>query len=163
MTSGGHNKKPERLHVLAGTDRPSRRKNTPKPNPVAPERPAWLTGEAAAAWERLSPELGRLGLLTHLDAAALAAYCSAWASWRWAQAEIERDGAVIAGHRGVLRKHPAWTIGRQAQGAMMAIGRDFGLTPLARQRLDVATVKEESECSRCGLPDSGPNAMCGCH
>ncbi len=158
MTSGGHNRKPERLHVLAGTSRPSRRKHPPKPNPVAPECPEWLAAAAKEEWARLSPELEKLGLLTHLDRAALATYCQAWARYVDAEALIASGGLIVIGHRGASAKSPALTVARAAAAEVLSLAKELGLTPASRQRLDVAKAETETTCARCSMPLD----ICGC-
>jgi len=158
MTRGGHNRKPARLHVLEGTARPSRRKNPPKPALVIPERPGWLAPEAAAEWDRITPELARLGVVTLVDRAALATYCQAWARYVEAERIIAEEGIVVEGHRGVAAKNPATTVARQAAETMLALSREFGLTPLSRSRLNLPEAATDQDCPRCSMPLD----ICGC-
>jgi phage terminase small subunit len=75
---------PTHLQVLRGN--PSKRPIRPELEPLQtaepPKPPRYLTRLAAAEWRRLAPELHRLGLLTVVDVAPLAAYCQAYARWR---------------------------------------------------------------------------------
>lgn len=138
MPKGGGNRKPTRLHILHGTGRAKRlNKNEPKPRPVAPTCPKWLPKEAKEEWSRLAAELDALGLLTVLDRAAFAAYCVAVARFREASAVLAREGNVVPGHRGVLRKHPMVTVLRQSLDLLRAFAQEFGLTPAARTRIEV--------------------------
>jgi phage terminase small subunit len=50
----------------------------PAPRKMLPEPPAELSGDARKEWDRVAPELYRMGLLTGLDRAALAAYCQVY-------------------------------------------------------------------------------------
>lgn len=146
MPRGGQNKKPTRLHFVEGTGRASRmNKNEPKPTPKAPTRPGWLLPDARREWARLAPELDRLGLLTVADRAAFAAYCQAWARWRQCEERIAADGAVLPGHRGVLRKHPLTSVGARYLEMMRAFGAEFGLSPQARSRLSLPPSSEDDD------------------
>ena len=136
MARGGQNKKPRRLHALQGTGRASRQgKGHPQPTPGRPTCPAWLTSEARKEWKRVAPELRRLGLLTTLDRAALAAYCQAYSRWLQANSVLAREGLVVVGHRKALRKHPLVTVLRAAEATMRAFAVELGLTPLSRERM----------------------------
>jgi len=150
--------------MLQGTGRKARlNRNEPKPPPIAPEMPAWLAPEAKREWERVAPVLERLGLLTALDRAALAIYCQAWARYVDAEAQIAKDGALVPGHRGVMRKHPLLLVLNAAVATLKAFGAEFGMSPASRGRLDVGGADaDEPECPKCGLPNTGVNAICGC-
>ena len=140
---GGRNRKPLRLRVLQGTARPARRRNTPKPRPIAPSWPSWLNGEARREWQRVAPKLTALGLLTELDRTALTAFCVAWAHLREAEAAVQRDGLTVPGYRGAPRKHPALTVINQATQQLRAWALELGLTPSARSRLDLPPPEDD--------------------
>lgn len=70
----GPPRKPTALKILQGN--PGHQKlprNEPKPTADFPTRPGWLEPEAKREWMRVCGELHRLGLLTVVDRAALAA------------------------------------------------------------------------------------------
>jgi P27 family predicted phage terminase small subunit len=87
--------------------------------------------------------LFRLGLLTVLDMAPLAAYCSAAAKLRQAEKAIERmatqdprgHALTVKGSAGSQVKNPLLRIASQAMNDMQRIGAQFGLTPSGRLRL----------------------------
>ena len=139
---GGSNRKSKQLHVLSGSYRADRHdgKGQPKPRPVAPAAPpSWLDKEAKAEWRRVGPELEKLGLLTALDRAAFAIYCTCWSDFRCYSEIVEREGAVIEGHRGVLRKHPLLPALHQAADAVRVWAQEFAMTPLSRSRINLPT------------------------
>ena len=91
-------------------------------------------------------EFAHTGLVTVPDQAALAAYAQAYARWRQAEEQIEREGQLvkepvvtrsgnISGWR--WKKHPAVTIAKDERAAMIATGRLFGLNPSSRTSLHV--------------------------
>jgi P27 family predicted phage terminase small subunit len=116
----------------------------------APDRPAWLLGEAAAEWNRVVPELMQSGTLASADRAALAAYCRAWADVVELTAVVEKEGRVtrepiqtregeVLGER--VRPHPAV---RQLEAASLRMRQyliEFGLSPAARARMGADVAK----------------------
>lgn len=138
-------RKPTALKVLEGTYQPCRApKNEPKPKTEA-VAPKWLSAEARQEWKRLSPELERLGLLTGADRATFSAYCEAWAQFREACKEIQRDGQVIESRNGHKMPHPAVSIRHSAIDKILKLSAGFGLTPADRTRIEAAMVEEESD------------------
>lgn len=148
MGQRGPKPKPAALKILAGN--PGRRPvEAPKPTGRArkgrPPKPPELTGEAAAEWDRIIPELEAAGWLSVVDRAGLAAYCLAWAQMVWADGVLLRDGAVVeepvqtaTGKKiGVrLKAHPAAKIHADASRRVKMFLDSFGLTPAARQRFE---------------------------
>jgi P27 family predicted phage terminase small subunit len=144
--------KPTRLAELQGN--PGKRplnKREPRPTPGAPGMPDWLSREAKAEWRRLVPQLERLGLLTKVDRAGLAAYCQAHAELADATKLLEAEGRVLeepvtarqredgvevvklVGYRKKL--HPAVRLQRDAFARVKQFLGEFGLTPATRARL----------------------------
>lgn len=138
--------KPTVLKVLEGN--PGKRplnQNEPKPKPIAPKCPSWLDKEAKREWKRVAPELERLGLLTVVDGAALAAYCQAYARWKQAEEIIKREGMTVTTESGYVMPHPAVKIAEKAQQLIKAFCAEFGLTPSSRSRMSLPEQKEEDE------------------
>lgn len=86
-----------------------------------PEMPEWLSPTARSIWKEIIPQLMQLGILTRVDAAPLARMC-------WMQATL-RDAA-----EGDLL---TVDMVRSLTSAILAIERDFGMTPAARSRVAV--------------------------
>ncbi len=138
--------KPTVLKILQGN--PGKRplnKNEPKPKPVAPKCPSWLDKEAKREWKRVAPELERLGLLTVVDGAALAAYCQAYARWKQAEEIIKREGMTVTTETGYVMPHPAVKIAEKSMQLIRAFCAEFGLTPSSRGRMSLPEQKEEDE------------------
>ena len=96
----------------------------------------------AATRSGFAPALESLGVIGELDEGALAAYCLSYARWREAEAELEREGLVVTGHRPAPRKHPAAQLARDYSGEMRSWAKQLGLTPASRQSFDMAQVHE---------------------
>lgn len=147
----GRKPKPTALKVLEGNrgKRPLNR-NEPKPSPSAPGCPTWLAPEARAEWRRVVPELDRIGMLSKIDRAALAAYCETWATFVTAQRDLHERGLVLylEAERAQTEteevviyvkavKNPSVLIARDAAAQVRQFATEFGLTPSARSRLEV--------------------------
>src|SRR4029453_5327217 len=96
-----------KLKILQGN--PGKRKlnkQEPQPEAAIPECPEHLSAEAKPEWEAMSQRLYKAGLLTHLDRAALAAYCQAWGRWIEAERMLSKYGSVIKAPPGTLMQSP---------------------------------------------------------
>lgn len=128
--------KPTALKRLAGN--PGKRKlpaREPQPTREVPSCPEHLPPVARAEWARVSEELGRLGLLTGMDRAALGAYCSAYARWHDAQKILAKVGMTIETPNGMIMPSPYISIINKAVEQMVSIAAQFGMTPASRARV----------------------------
>ena len=131
----GRKPKPTKLKLLTGN--PGQRPlNDREPEPVGLAKcPSWLDFEAKKEWARIAPELERLGLLTMVDQAALAAYCQAWAEFKGATADLQAEGRVYYTEDGEPKPHPAVSRQKAAWSAIRGFAAEFGLSPSARTRV----------------------------
>jgi P27 family predicted phage terminase small subunit len=133
------------LKILRGN--PGQRRLRPEPEPAiepaCPEPPSYVTGHAAEEWRNVAPELFRMRMLTRVDTACLAAYCTSYARWRLALELLTREAANDPATRGLTvkvrdgshRRSPLVKIARDAASDMLLYAREFGLTAAARSRL----------------------------
>lgn len=128
-------RKPLALHLLEGTRPKYDAIHIPRPRPVAPRCPAWLSIEAKREWKALAPVLDRSGLLTEADGTAFAAYCAAVGLMRAAVA----DQAATPGD---WRKGVAV---REAMKMVRLLGSDFGLNPVSRTRINLPAPDEKDD------------------
>ena len=142
----GRRPKPTNLKVLEGNPG-KRRLNEDEPQPEAelPTRPGWLAPEAKREWTRVSGELHRLGLLTRVDRAALAAYCQAWARFVEAQRVLDEKGMTFETNNGYVSQRPEVTISNKMWQVIKSYLIEFGLTPASRSRLQVKSEKDEAD------------------
>jgi len=147
----GRKPKPTALHVLNGN--PSKIKDLgkreAKPEPVAPNKPAWLKGNGAKMWKRLSPKLERLGLLTSIDGEAFAAACHSWGVFVECQRYLKKHGMTYeytnkAGEVNTIAR-PEVKIGQKALDQFKGFCTEFGLTPAARTRIEVKAPEVEKD------------------
>lgn len=123
--------KPTKLKIVEGN--PGKRKlNDREPayaaGAVCPE---WLEPEGKAEWERLAPELDRMGMLTVADQHEFAAYCQAFARWRQAQERITESGLELAIAKGYVNA------AQKARQDMQRTAAKFGFTPSDRTGIRV--------------------------
>lgn len=147
MTRKGRPRKPSNLKEFTGTRRKDREQvdNEPKPAIVIPPRPPVLQGDARLEWDRITPLLKKLGLLSKIDRAALCGYCQAWADFVWAVNYLRHRPRVIKAPSGYRQIHPAMTMRRQAAEQMLKFASEFGLTPSARTRVEAALAKPATD------------------
>jgi P27 family predicted phage terminase small subunit len=128
---------PAKMPLPPGTE-PQPRGYTECPGP-----PTRLKDEARDEWNRIAPELFRLGLLTQADIRTLALYCDAYGEWcdaRDALFAMKEDdpqlfGFLVRNANGNLAANPIVKILAHARMQMERFGLEFGLTPASRSRL----------------------------
>jgi P27 family predicted phage terminase small subunit len=146
MGKRGPAPKPTALRLIEGNrgKRPLN-KSEPKPTPVRPTRPEWMLPEAKREWNRVVPELERMGLLTAVDRAALAAYCQAYARAVQAEAVLRKSGISFVTPNGYEQQRPEVAIARAEWQMVRAFASEFGFTPAARTRISVGKREETSD------------------
>lgn len=127
---------PSNVKRMKGTYRKDRAApNEPRPKSAAPNCPAWLSGYAKQEWRWVVKELERLGLMTKIDRAALAAYCEAYAEWRTMEESIDEHGRTQTSDKGFVCLRPEVTIRNAALKRMREFLKEFGMTPSSRTRV----------------------------
>ncbi|MEW8027826.1 MAG: phage terminase small subunit P27 family [Candidatus Thiodiazotropha sp.] len=132
---------PANVHLLNGN--PSKKKaselvDAVRPDVEIPDAPAHLLPEAKIEWYRITPELEKLGLISKLDRAALAAYCQSYARWVQADTKIQSmgvDGLVSVTPNGFLQMSVWLQICNREKESMQKFAAEFGMTPSARSRV----------------------------
>lgn len=153
MTAG---RKPKPTHLKLVTGNPGKRalpKAEAKVAPALPSPPPHLSDEAKVEWGRVSEDLYKVGLLSVVDRAALAAYCHAYA--RWVQAEraiaemAKRDqltgGLMIKTTNGNAIQNPLVGTANKAAADMVRYAAEFGMTPSARSRINAEPPQGEED------------------
>ena len=140
MAKPGTKPKPTALKALEGNPgkRPLNMKE-PKPSAEIPKCPWWFDYWARKEWNRVCPELHRLGLLTSIDAAALEGYCSAYSRWLKAEREVLKGVTYEYMELKSLQLKrtvkPEVAVARDALNQVKAFCTEFGLTPSSRARM----------------------------
>jgi P27 family predicted phage terminase small subunit len=142
----GRKPKPSAVKELAGN--PGKRtlnKKEPKPETKIPSCPNHLTGTARQEWTRVTKELQSLGVITLVDRATLAVYCTAYKDYVEAEGKIKKEGAVIISDKGGMYQNPWMAIKKRSMDQMVKFAAEFGMTPSSRSRIKVDTPSEEDE------------------
>jgi len=149
MTIRGRKPRPLALHIINGN--PSKLNiekklaNEIKPKPIAPKCPKWLNEEAKKEWNRVAPELKRLGLLTVLDRAALEMYCVCYSRFLDAEQKIKETGLIVKDRRGSVKKNPYVTIASSYSKLLISICVEFGMTPSSRGRMQLPSGPDDDD------------------
>jgi P27 family predicted phage terminase small subunit len=143
MAKPGPKPKPSNVHLLHGnrsklTAQQLQQKDAVLPDVSIPKPPRHLLPEAKKEWERITPELEKLGLISELDMAALAAYCQSYARWSKAEAHLKKlgDTGLIDTTPSGYKQMSTWLqISNRSAEQMHKFMGEFGLTPSTRTRV----------------------------
>ncbi len=132
--------KPAPTHLKLLRNNPGKRpinRREPKPPSRIPTCPEHLTAGAKKEWKRITKQLDAAGLLTELDRAGLAGYCTAYARWCDAETKLATFGVVIKSPNNWPIQSPYLAIANKAMAQILTFLAEFGLSPSARTRLEV--------------------------
>jgi P27 family predicted phage terminase small subunit len=141
MPRGGRrNFKPTHLKVISGTHRADRdHGTTPKPRPIIADCPNDLYPHATRTWAYVVPILTQLGVLTEADHYSLIALCDAWGRYMAARDRarevLKQQIESVPDRLDLIRKSEVSV--ERAEFSYRQWATEFGLTPAARNRLDV--------------------------
>lgn len=144
----GRPKKPTVIHELNGNpsrlNLDARNQKEPKPktfrNGEYPDPPEWMADDTVSCeeWERLAPELARLGLLTVIDLSAFEMLCRAYSQWRKIDAEIKGlKSLYFQTPSGYIQQVPQVSLAGRYYKQYKDLATEFGLTPSARGRMSL--------------------------
>lgn len=127
---------PTKTKVIKGTFQDCRgNKNEPKPATKIPAAPDHLDKAALIEWGRISAELEKMGLISEIDMAALAAYCQAYSRWLDAENQLAEQGLTITTMSGNIIQNPLVRIANKAMLIMHRYLSEFGMTPSSRSKV----------------------------
>ena len=107
--------------------------------------PNWIGEYGKQLWNEILPRLVAFEVLKKNDLPIFEALCSNYDLYRRADDEIAAQGLVVQGDRGILKKNPAVEIREKAWKSFLSAAEHFGLTPLARSRLQVIPSEGDDE------------------
>jgi P27 family predicted phage terminase small subunit len=134
----GRKPKPTHLKIIEGN--PGRRPINgaePKPPGSQPTCPAHLSPTAKAEWKRLAHDLNKIGLLTLIDRAVLAAFCQSYGRWVEAERKLTETPPLLKTPAGYVQQSPWLTIANKERELMAKFMAELGLTPSSRSRLAI--------------------------
>ena len=129
----GRKPKPTNLLVISGDGGSGSRAR--KPANSIPTCPAHLNPSAKAEWKRLAQEMHRLGIISQLDRAALAAYCQAYGRWVEAERKLNETPTLIKLPSGYIQPSPWLGIANKQLELMHKFAGELGLSPVSRSRV----------------------------
>lgn len=94
-------------------------------------------GGILVAGRELAPKLYNLGKLTEVDVDMLALYCQVWQRYQTALNIVAEQGSVFETDKGYQQIHPCMTIVNQCLSHLDKISKQFGMSPMSRQRIEV--------------------------
>ena len=107
----------------------------PLPPDALPDCPPHLGVEARAEWDRLAETLWRMGVVTTVDRAALAAYCQSWGRWVEAEEKLRATPMLLKTATGYVQQSPWLSIANKQLELMGRYMSELGITPAARSRV----------------------------
>jgi len=120
-------------------------KREPKPRMSTDIAPAQLDAAMRAFCDRYLPLLREMSVFTDVDQAAFEMMSLHYATaWRAAEM-LQKSSLVIKDKFGQLHKHPALQLMRDNSALFRAYASEFGMTPSARSRIQVALPEEPSQ------------------
>jgi P27 family predicted phage terminase small subunit len=146
MANRGRPRKTTKQLKLHGTFRKDRRfEGEPEPDTDIPERPKWLKGEAKKEWNRMTPLLAKMKCVTCWDRSMLALYCHWWGVYVMLARKIKKaDDVVVFTTNGNEVQNPLFTAMNRASKNCKEAAMEFGLSPVARTRLNVEKKEHEN-------------------
>ncbi len=106
------------------------------PPPTTLEPPSHFTGRALEMWRELAAKLEGLGLFSELDYPALCHLCHAWHESEYLREELKKNGYTQTNDRGMITANPMTYMASNADKKLLAMLKEFGLTPAARRKVD---------------------------
>lgn len=133
---------PMQLKVLQGsrirTDRDVHFDEQPKPALEMPPCPDWLDAKARKLWHKIGPELVNLGLLSAIDGDIFAGYAETAAKYGEVCEKLDSIEKMMATTpNGFEVQSVLFQLRNTLQKQMVALGREFGMTPAARSSIKV--------------------------
>ena len=107
----------------------------PIPPDGMPGCPRHLSADAKSEWKRIAESLYRMGVLTIVDRAALAAYCQAWGRWVEVERKLKETPLLLKTSSGHVQQSPYLSIANRQLELMGRFMAELGLTPASRSRV----------------------------
>jgi len=145
-TGGGRKSTPTSLKLLNGN--PGHRpinQDEPKPQPRLPRAPQHLSEAAKKEWTRAGRFLLQLGLISDLDLAAFAAYCTAYGRWVEAEQALQTYGVMVKSPNNFPMQSPYLAVANRAMDQMRSLLSEFGMSPASRTRVSASPLDDEED------------------
>jgi P27 family predicted phage terminase small subunit len=142
---GGRKPTPTSLKLLSNPGKRLQNQNEPKPAPRLPVAPAHLGEAARKEWRRAGRFLVQLGLMSDLDRAAFAAYCTAYGRWVESEEALKTYGVMLKSPNGFPVQSPYLAVANRALEQLRSLLSEFGMSPASRTKVSASPLVEEEE------------------
>lgn len=139
----GRKPKPKEVRKLSNPEKARLMNDIPEPPVGAPIKPDWLGEIAAEVWDITVDYLLEMRCLARVDQIMLIQYCQTYQLWREAQLLCADHGLQYMPKDknkkplGALKPYPHVIIASKLNAELLRLGQEFGLSPVARTRIDV--------------------------
>ena len=148
----GPKPQPTALKVLRGNPgHQTLNKNEPKPRPIRPDCPEFLNAAARSIWDSLVDELESVGVLTIVDASALAGYCAAYEEAGRLERFLSEAGYTVEAPSGYVQQRPEVAIRNKAWDRVDKFAAQLGIGAAHRARIDVKKPEAKAEDVAAGI------------
>jgi P27 family predicted phage terminase small subunit len=114
----------------------------PKPVLVLPKAPKHLSHSAQLVWRRMGKKLLSLGLITEVDEASFAIFCSAYADLQKAEKDAQTEELTYESDKGNTLPNPFFYLLYKLRAQVYKYGAIFGMSPSDRSGISVQTRDE---------------------
>ena len=117
---------------------PGRRPLNPReatPKVTIPDPPEMLDELALAEWNRVTPLLAEVGLITRLDRAVVAGYCMAFSRWMECERMLKTTGLIVKSPNGYPMYSPYLAASNKALDQVRQMSEQIGLSGSSRSRI----------------------------
>ena len=145
-------KKPTKLKVVQGTNRPHRNNNEPQVAIEIPPCPDYLGKEAKKYWDEIAEQLANVGLIGIVDGALFGLHCDSYGRFVEISKKIDTlDRMVSHSPNGMEIQSTWWQIRNKLYDQIIKTGTEFGLSPTARSKINLPTKSEKKDDGWAGL------------
>ncbi len=135
-------KKASQLKVIEGTFRGDRDSHGPSVEFGAPGCPVWLPKSAKRYWKKVAPELEKSGLIAKIDVAFFGAFCDSVGKFEDITRELQTlDDMMAKTPQGFMVQNVLMQIRNKLWDQIKSGSGEFGLTPVARNKVDTSGQK----------------------
>jgi P27 family predicted phage terminase small subunit len=110
-----------------------------------PKPPAHLSPVAKQEWRRAGKLLRDMGLISDLDLAAFALYCTAWARWIEAEQALSTYGLMLKSPNNFPVQSPYLAVANRAMDQIRSLMSEFGMSPATRTRVSALPDSDEDD------------------
>ena len=107
--------------------------------------PDGMTQEEQYHWQQVADYLQEAGVLTVMDVQALKLYCRIYVKWQESISKLDEYGPVIKTKAGNPILSPYFKISQKYLDQLLAILREFGMTPSSRTKIHASSDKPDDD------------------